>query len=200
MSAAPVVLASGSRTRLALLEAAGVPVTVEVPRVDEAMVKDALKAEQAPVERAAETLAELKATRVSARHPGALVIGCDQMLECEGRWLDKPEDRAQAAEQLRFLRGKVHRLVTTAVVLRDGQRLWHQTDQARLQMRPFSDEFLEDYLDRVGAAVLSSVGAYQLEGLGAQLFTRVDGSHFTILGLPLLPLLDFLRIHKVLVQ
>lgn len=195
-----VVLASTSQTRRTLLTAAGVPFISDAPRVDESMVKDALKAEGAPVDRAAETLAELKATRVSARHPGALVIGCDQMLECGGVWFDKPTGRTQAADQLRALRGKTHQLVTSAVILRDGHRLWHQTETARLTMRSFSDAFLDDYLTQAGEAVQHSVGAYQVEGLGVQLFSRIDGSHFTILGLPLLAILDFLRIHKVLPQ
>ena len=148
----------------------------------------------------AEALAELKAQRVTRRHPGALVIGADQMLECEGTWFDKPADRAAARAQLEALSGRVHRLVTCAVVVLDGERLWHRTESATMTMRRLSPEFLDRYLDTAGNEVLSSVGAYQLEGLGAQLFARVEGDFFTVLGLPLLPLLDFLRVRGVLPQ
>lgn len=199
--AAPrVVLASGSRTRAAMLERAGVPVTLAPAAVDEEEVKLAGRGEGVPVEAVAEMLAELKAKRVTHRHPGALVIGADQMLDCDGEWFDKPAGRTEARDQLKALRGKTHRLVSCAVVLRDGERLWHHTDRARLAMRPFSDAFLERYLDAAGADALQSVGAYQLEGLGAQLFQRVDGDFFTILGLPLLPLLGFLRVHGVIAE
>ncbi|CAO3449056.1 Maf-like protein [Azospirillum argentinense] len=195
-----VVLASGSRTRAEMLERAGVRVTLAPAAVDEEEIKLAARAEGAPVEDVAEALAELKAQRVTRKHPGALVIGADQMLECEGRWFDKPADRDAARAQLQDLRGKTHRLVSCAVVIRDGERLWHHVDRARLTMRPFSDAFLESYLNAAGDDVLGSVGAYHLEGLGAQLFHRVDGDFFTILGLPLLPLLGFLRVHGVIAE
>lgn len=202
MSAAvpTVVLASGSRTRAEMLERAGVHVTLAPAAVDEEEIKLAARAEGAPVEDVAEALAELKAQRVTRKHPGALVIGADQMLECEGRWFDKPADRDAARAQLQDLRGKTHRLVSCAVVIRDGERLWHHVDRARLTMRPFSDAFLDSYLNAAGDDVLGSVGAYHLEGLGAQLFHRVDGDFFTILGLPLLPLLGFLRVHGVIAE
>lgn len=188
-----IVLASGSSTRQTLLRAAGVDFRVLALPVDEDGVKQSLRQETDRPARVAETLAEMKAARVSARCPGEIVIGADQMLDCDGVWFDKPADRDGAGEQLRLLRGKTHRLTSSVVALRDGQRLWHHTDEARLTMRRFSDNFLEDYLDRADSGILSAVGAYQLEGLGVQLFMAVDGSHFTILGLPLLPLLDFLR-------
>lgn len=195
-----VVLASGSRTRAEMLERAGVRVSLAPAAVDEEEIKLAARAEGAPVEDVAEALAELKAQRVTRKHPGALVIGADQMLECEGHWFDKPADREAARAQLQDLRGKTHRLVSCAVVIRDGERLWHHVDRARLTMRPFSDAFLESYLNAAGDDVLGSVGAYHLEGLGAQLFHRVDGDFFTILGLPLLPLLGFLRVHGVIAE
>ncbi|CAO3408101.1 Maf family protein [Azospirillum largimobile] len=197
MSAPLLVLASGSRTRAAMLEQAGVSAILDKPLVDEDEVKAAGRAEGVPADAVAEALAELKAQRITRRHPGALVVGADQMLECEGRWFDKPADRAAARAQLLDLRGKTHRLVSCAVVVRDGERMWHKVDSARLTMRNFTEDFLDDYLDRVGDDVLHSVGAYQLEGLGAQLFQRVEGDFFTILGLPLLPLLGFLRVHGV---
>ncbi|MFC5307522.1 Maf family protein [Azospirillum picis] len=192
-----LVLASGSRTRAAMLERAGLTALLDRPAVDEDEVKAAGRAENVTAEIVAEALAELKAQRITRRHPGALVVGADQMLECEGRWFDKPTDRAGARDQLLALRGRTHRLISCAVVVRDGQRMWHRIDSARLTMRSFSDAFLDDYLDRAGDEVLQSVGAYQLEGLGAQLFHRVEGDFFTILGLPLLPLLGFLRVHGV---
>lgn len=188
-----IVLASASATRRALLESAGVSFVVDTSPVDEQAVKQAMRAETDNPARVAEVLAELKATRVSARHPGAIVLGADQMLDCERVWFDKPVDRATARAQLVALRDKTHRLVSSVVAVRDGQRLWHHSEAAKLTMRRFSDAFLDAYLDQAGDAVLSSVGAYQLEGLGAQLFMAVDGDHFTILGLPLLAVLDFLR-------
>ncbi len=192
-----VVLASGSSTRRAMIERAGLAVRVDPPRVDEDEIKRALRAEGAAVAEVAESLAELKAVRTSRRVPDALVIGADQMLECDGAWFDKPTDRQAAADSLRALRGKTHRLVTAAVVVQGGRRVWHTIDTADLTMRSISDAFIEDYLDRLGDDAFASVGAYQLEGLGAQLFDRVEGDVFTILGLPLLPLFDFLRSWKV---
>ncbi|MBK1836473.1 Maf family protein [Azospirillum sp. YIM B02556] len=197
MSAPVLVLASGSRTRAAMLEQAGVTAILDKPLVDEDEVKAAGRAEGVSADIVAETLAELKAQRITRRHPGALVVGADQMLECEGRWFDKPADHAAARAQLLDLRGKTHRLVSCAVVVRDGERMWHRIDSARLTMRNFTEAFLDEYLDLVGDDVLHSVGAYQLEGLGAQLFHRIEGDFFTILGLPLLPLLGFLRVHGV---
>ncbi len=196
--APPVVLASASRSRQRMLAAAGVSVGIEPAAVDEEEVKLSLKAAAASPAQIAETLAELKARRVSSRHGGALVIGADQVLELKGRLFDKPNDLAEAAEHLRQFSAQTHRLISAVCVQRDEATLWHHIDEARLTVRPLSDAFIESYLASVGEQACESVGAYQLEGLGAQLFSRVEGDFFTVLGLPLLPLLDFLRNHKVL--
>lgn len=194
-----IVLASASRTRVDLLRNAGVTdLEIDPAHVDEDEIKLSLRQENATAAQVAETLAELKAVTVSRRHPRALVIGADQTLDCEGRWFDKPPDMATARANLQALRGKRHSLFAGVCVVRDGERLWHRTDPAHMIMRDFSDAFLDRYLAAVGEDALGSVGSYRLEGLGAQLFSRVQGDFFTVLGLPLLPLLDFLRQHAVL--
>lgn len=196
-AAPPVVLASASPSRRWLLDNAGLVFANEAAQIDERAVKAALAADGADAGQVAETLAELKAQRVARHHTGGLVIGADQMLECNGVWFDKPADLDHAAAHLRALGGRTHELISAVCVVRDGTRLWHHTDRARLTMRPLDDDFIAAYLAALGEAALTSVGAYQLEGLGAQLFSRVEGDYFTVLGLPLLPLLDFLRNHGV---
>jgi septum formation protein len=195
-----IVLASASSTRRAMLERAGVTLVTDVAHVDEDAVKQAMARETSHAARVAETLAELKAVKVSARHPGQLVVGADQMLDLDGRWFDKPKNRAEAKEQLAALSGRAHTLTSAVALVRDGRILWHHTERAKLTMRRLSDAFLDHYLDQAGDAVLHSVGAYQLEGLGAQLFIHVEGDFFTVLGLPLLALLDILREHGELPQ
>ena len=196
--APPVILASASRVRAEMLAACGVPFTVDVAGVDEEAVRESMKAAGAEADEVAVALAELKAVRVSARHAEALVIGADQMLACGGRWFDKPADAAHARAHLQALRGRSHELITAAAVARNGGAIWRQVETARLAMRPFSESFLDTYLAAAGADALDSVGCYRIEGLGAQLFARIDGSQFAIMGLPLLPLLGFLREHQVL--
>ena len=182
-----------------MLTAAGVPFEAVAPNVDESEIKAGLLAAGAGARDIADALAEVKALRVSRRLPGALVLGSDQVLEMsDGCLLDKPEGRAGAEAHLRTLMGTEHRLVCGAVIALDGKPLWRVVDIARLTMRPLSDAFIADYLGREGEAVLGSVGAYRMEGLGAQLFSKVVGNHFTILGLPLLQVLDFLRVRGVI--
>jgi len=193
----PVVLASVSEIRAEMLHRAGLEVEVVRPGVDEEEIKAALLNEGARPNEIAETLAETKAVRVSLRRDQTLVIGADQVLDCDGDVYDKPGDRGQAAAHLRQLRGRRHRLNSAVCVALDGTALWRHIDRAEMTMRDFSDDFIEHYLDSLGAVALTSVGAYQLEGLGAQLFDHVEGDYFTILGLPLLPLLAFLRGHGI---
>lgn len=196
-----VVLASASPTRRALLAAAGVPHAVRPAAVDEAELKAALRADGVGPGEAAVALAELKARRVAARSgPDAIVLGADQLLTCEERWFDKPEDLASARRQLLELAGRRHELWTAVVAFRGGARIWHHLSECRLWMRALSESFIEGYLDRAGPAVLGSVGAYQIEGPGAQLFARIQGDRFAIQGLPLLEVLEFLRTQGVLVR
>lgn len=192
-----LILASASVSRRQMLQNAGLDFTIETSGVDEDEVKLSLAAEKAAPRDIAETLAELKAKRVSTRHPEAMVIGADSTLACNGRLFDKPPTMEAARRQLQALAGQPHELHSSVVVARGGVRLWHCTEHARLTMRPLTDAFLDAYLARAGSAVTTSVGAYQLEGVGAHLFTRVEGDYFTILGLPLLPLLSFLAGHGV---
>jgi len=193
-----LVLASASTARADMLAAAGVPAEALPARIDEAAVKAALAAEGAPPRDVADKLAELKALRVSAKVPGRLVLGADQVLVLDGRIFDKPADLAEARAHLLTLRARTHQLLSAAVVVLDGQTIWRHVGTARLTMRPFTDRFLDSCLDRLGELALTSVGCYHLEGLGAQLFSRVEGDYFTVLGLPLLELLGFLRARGVL--
>lgn len=194
-----LTLASASAARAAMLRAAGVEIDVKPARVDEAAIKSALLAEGAPARDIADALAELKAVRISSSTRG-LVLGADQVLLAEGRVFDKPADMAAARSQLLELRGGEHQLLSAAVIAEAGMPVWRHVGVARLRMRPFTESFLEAYLSEAGDAVLSSVGAYHLEGLGAQLFASLEGDHFTILGLPLLPVLGFLRARGELVE
>lgn len=196
MPARSFILASASPSRRQLLANAGLVFTIEPSGLDEDEVKRSLGSRAAPQELAS-TLAEMKAVKVSARHPEAMVVGADSTLACNGRMFDKPPDLAAARKQLQTLRGQTHELFSSVVVARGGVRLWHWSERARLTMRQLNDGAIDSYLARAGDEVLTSVGAYQLEGLGAHLFSRVDGDYFTILGLPLLPLLSFLSGHGI---
>ena len=193
-----IILASASAARRAVLDGAGLRFEAVPAAVDEAAIKEGAQAEGIPPAEAALMLADAKAERIARRDPEALVIGCDQLLVCEGRWFDKPPDLAAARAQLLALRGRTHDLVTAAVCHRHGGRVWQEVAVPRLTMREFSEDFLDAYLAVEGERVTASVGAYRLEGPGVQLFARVQGEHAAILGVPLLGLLAFLRRHGVL--
>jgi septum formation protein len=188
----PLILASGSSARRQILTSAGLAFTVQTAGVDEGRAKTAMLAEGASPHDIADALAELKALGVSLKAQG-LVIGADQTLDLDGVLMDKAENLAQAATALRALRGRTHRLHSAVVLARDGEVIWRQVQSASLTMRPFTDAFLATYLDRHGQAVLPCVGCYRLESEGVQLFDRIDGDYFTILGLPIVGLLHVLR-------
>lgn len=187
----PLVLASRSMSRRAMLEAAGIPIEVCIPDVDERAIEAAAGSCSPP--QVATLLAREKAKAATRLMPGRIIVGADQTLALEEQRFNKPHDRAAAREQLMMLAGKTHHLHSAVALARDGQVLFDGVDTANLTLRHLSESFLDCYLDTAGKAVLESVGAYQLEKLGIHLFDRVDGDHFTILGLPLLKLLDFLR-------
>jgi septum formation protein len=189
-----VILASKSAARRAVLTGAGIGFEVQVSGVDEDVLKDQLLAQGASVSQIAEALAEQKALKVSQTVPG-LVIGSDQTLDFEGRLYDKAETLEAARERLQTLRGKTHQLHSAVVVARAGEVIWREVVSSTLTMREFTDAFLESYLASEGPEALGSVGCYRLEGPGAQLFSKIEGDYFAILGLPLMGLLDLLRAH-----
>lgn len=195
-----LILASQSTARAHLLTEAGIDARLVPANVDEDSVKAGLLAESAAPHDIADALAELKALRVSQRHGDAYVIGCDQILSLKGQVFSKSADMAEARLQLQTLRGQTHSLISAICLAHGGTVIWRHISRPRLTMRDFSDAFLDTYLAQAGELVLSSVGAYQLEGLGSQLFSRIEGDYFSILGLPLLPLQDILRRQQVLIS
>lgn len=194
----PIILASGSEIRATLLRNACVPFTAQPARVDEEAVRQSLEAEDASPRDIADALAEFKARRVAAKHPEALVIGCDQVLAVGRSVLAKPDSPDHALEQLRSLRGQKHQLLSAAVIYGEGKPLWRHVGVVRLQMRDTSDDYISDYVDRNWDSIRHAVGAYKLEEEGVRLFTRIDGDYFNVLGLPLLELLSYLTLRGTL--
>jgi len=196
--ATSLVLASGSQIRAQLLRNAGLDFTVQVARIDEDAVKEALLAENAPPRDIADTLAEMKARKIADKVPDAIVIGCDQVLAHGTTILSKPASRAEALDQLRSLRASQHMLLSAAVIFHDGKPVWRHVGQVRLRMRDVSDQYLDGYISRNWDDIRHSVGAYQVEAEGARLFHSVDGDYFNVLGMPLLELLAFLTLRGVI--
>lgn len=190
----PLILASGSTIRAQMLRQAGLVFDVVKPRVDEEMLRDTLLAEGTSPRDIADALAEMKALRVSEKHPEALVIGCDQVLDLKGHILSKPPTRADAEAQLLQLRGQKHSLLSAIVIADAGKPIWRHIGQVRLFTRDFSEDWLQGYLDRNWPDIADSVGGYKLEKEGVRLFSRIDGDYFTVLGLPLLDLLSYLAL------
>ena len=197
-----IVLASGSQVRARIMRDAGLTFEIIPANVDEVTIQSSMEAEGAPPAHVAETLAEMKAMRVSQNLlakgvEGAFVIGADQVLDLNGTRFDKPTDRDHAAAHLKTLSGKTHQLISATVIAKNGAAIWRHIGKAKLTVRPLNDEQIAAYLDQVGDLALASVGAYQIEGLGIHLFSAMEGDQTTIQGLPILPLLDFLRANQI---
>lgn len=196
-----LILASQSAARKHMLEKAGVAFVAESPLVDEEAIKQSLASTLSPLSGRdlADALAEFKALKLSRRYPDALVLGADQTLQCSnGALLDKPASLVALRDQLQQLSGSAHDLWSAAVLAQAGQPIWRHVERCRMHMRTLTDDFIDHYLDIEGDAVLACVGGYRIEGIGLQLFSKIEGSHFAIMGLPLLPLLDILRQHRLL--
>ena len=198
-----LILASTSRTRQRLLEQAGFAFETCVASIDEVSIRQSCAADGIAAGDVAVILAEMKGRAASAKvavSPGTQLLAADQILEIDGEMLGKPMDRAGAAAQLARLQGRAHRLLTAAVMFRDGERIWHHLAEAKLTMRSLDQDEIESYLDLLGDAALWSPGSYQIEALGMHLFSRIEGCHYGILGLPLLEITAFLRGHGLMLS
>lgn len=190
----PLVLASASEVRADLLRRAHVQVETMPSRIDEESVKAGMLAEDASPRDIADLLAEMKATKAAGKRPDAIVLGCDQVLDLNGSLLSKPSSPQDAVRQLHLMRGQRHKLLSACVAVEDGKPVWRHVGVVTLQMRDLSDKYVDDYVDRNWDSIQSSVGAYKLEEEGSRLFTSISGDYFSVLGLPLLPLLNWLAI------
>ncbi len=197
---AHIILASGSEIRAQLLRNAGIYIDQIPAKVDEASIKASLLAEAASPRDIADALAEAKARKVSGKHPDALVLGCDQVLDFNGDILSKPKSAEEALTQLSEMRGKRHMLLSAAVIYRAGEPIWRHVGQVRLQMRQCSDDYLQAYVARNWDSIRHCVGAYKLEEEGVRLFTNIEGSYFNVLGLPLLELINYLGLQGAIEQ
>ncbi len=200
MTKSPLILATGSQARIEMMQNAGVEIVSEVSRLDEAAVKSTMLAEGSPPRDIADALAELKAQKLSRKYPGAMVLGADQILVQDGKIFDKPESIEDARRQLCLLRNNQHQLISAAVIFEDDRAVFRHIGSVKLTMRSFTDGFLDEYLENEGSSVMETVGAYKIEGRGAQLFSRIEGDYFSILGLPLLEVLDYLRTRGIVTQ
>ena len=195
-----VILASGSSIRQQLLRNAGLDFKVQPARIDEEAIKQALLAEDGTPRDIADALAEMKARKISDKQPGALVLGCDQVLSFDGALLSKPASRRDARIQLQKMRGHRHELISAVVIYEDGKPVWRHVGVVRMSMRRFSDDYLDGDIDRNWESIRHAVGTYKLEEEGVRLFTQIDGDYFTVLGIPLLNLLSYLGLRGVLEQ
>lgn len=193
-----ILLASASEIRLSLLQAAGIAAHAAPARIDEEAIRHALQAEGATPRDLADTLAEMKARKLAEKNPGTLVLGCDQVLEMKGQIFAKPESQEEGIAQLRQLRGQTHKLLSAAVLYEDGRPIWRHVGEARLTMRDLSDSYIDDYVQRNWDSIRHSVGGYKLEEEGVRLFSAIQGDHFTILGLPLIPLISYLQTRGII--
>ena len=196
----PIILASGSTIRSQMLQQAAVAHSVQIARIDEETITASLLAEGAPPRDIADALAEMKASKISDKNPGALVIGCDQVLDHGGRLLHKPQSTDEALAQLMAMRGDRHTLLSAAVIYENGKPLWRHIGQVRLRMRDASDTYLKDYVARNWDSIRHAVGGYKLEEEGVRLFSRIEGDYFNVLGMPLLEILNYLTLRGDIAQ